>query len=192
MAHRPRLLIQRATQEESPVLRHPVLLDRDGVLNKNPGRGKYVRSWAEWEWLPGAKEALRLLKDFGHQAIVISNQAGIALGELTEQDLSDIHRHMTADVLKAGGQIAAIYYCPHGREDGCQCRKPRPGMLHQAQRDFNLDLSRTWFIGDDERDGQAAEAAGCRWARVSEDCSLLDVAQRLVHGELRVASVSKD
>lgn len=151
-----------------------------------------MRSWAEWEWLPGAKEALRLLKNFGHPVIIISNQAGIALGEMTEQDLTDIHRRMTAEVLTSGGRIDAIYHCSHGREDGCECRKPRPGMLHRAQRDFNLDLSRTWFFGDDDRDGQAAKAAGCRWARVSEDFSLLDAVRQLVHGELQVAAVSTD
>ena len=83
---------------------------------------------------------------------------------------------------QAGGHIEAMYYCPHDWDEGCECRKPKPGLLFQAQRDLHLDLSRTLFIGDDERDGQAAEAAGCpfeRWFR--DTVSLLDITLKLVH-----------
>ena len=80
-----------------------------------------------------------------------------------------------ADTAEAGGKITAIYYCPHGWCDGCDCRKPSPGMLHQAQQDFVLDLSRTIFIGDDDRDGEAANAAFCRFEKVTESRSLLNV-----------------
>ncbi len=159
-----------------------VILDRDGVLNKKPARAQYVRSWSEWEWLPGAKEALRLFKEAGFRVIVVSNQAGIARGEMTEVDLIKIHERLKQEVQTAGGEIAAIYHCPHGWDEGCECRKPRPGMLYQAQRDFHLDLHRTPFVGDDERDGQAAEAAGCPWVQVSEQQSLLDVTWRLLNG----------
>ena len=76
---------------------------------------------------------------------------------------------MEAEAEEAGGKIEAIYYCPHDWNDGCECRKPKPGMLFQAQREFNLDLTRTLFIGDDERDAQAAEAAGCPSSLVSPE-----------------------
>ena len=157
-----------------------VILDRDGVLNKKSLRAEYVRTWKDWEWLPGAKEALRLYKKAGYRVILVSNQAGIARGMMTESDLADIHGRMKAEVIEAGGRIDAIYYCPHGWDAGCECRKPKPGMLLQSQREFHLDLSRTVYIGDDERDRQAAEAAGCRWAWVGEKCSLLQLTHEIL------------
>jgi len=86
----------------------------------------------------------------------------------------------------AGGSIEAIYYCPHNWDDGCECRKPKPGMLFQAQRDFNLDLSRTHFIGDDERDAQAADAAGCPSLLVSGQKTLLDIVRELTNKQKHV------
>ena len=146
-----------------------VLLDRDGVLNKRMPQAQYVRTWDEWEWLPGAREALRLLQEAGYRVAIISNQPGIARGAMTEDDLQEIHRQMQAEAAKAGGRIDAIYHCPHGWDEGCPCRKPKPGLLFQAQRDFSLDLSRTYFIGDDERDGQAAAAAGCPFILINDE-----------------------
>ncbi len=164
--------------------RPAVFLDRDGVLNRNPGRGRYVCSWAEWEWLPGAKKALVLFHDAGYRVIVITNQSGIARGVMTEQALADIHQHMKASVRAEGGEISAIYYCPHSQDDGCECRKPKPGMLFEAQRDLGLDLGRTYFIGDDERDGQTGEAAGCPWILVTDEAPLLYVTRQLLSGSL--------
>jgi D-glycero-D-manno-heptose 1,7-bisphosphate phosphatase len=99
---------------------------------------------------------------------------------MTEEDLAAIHRKMTSEVEQAGGRIDAVYYCPHDWDEGCDCRKPAPGMLFQAQRDLDLDLTRTPFIGDDERDAQAAEAAGCPSLLVSEGTSLLDCVRSLL------------
>jgi len=164
--------------------RPTVILDRDGVINKKPPRAQYVRSWSEFEWLPGAQEALRMLAQAGYRVILVSNQAGIARGAMSEEDLSDIHQRLTAEVSRFGGRLDAIYYCPHDWEAGCECRKPRPGMLFQAQRDFHLDLSRTFFIGDDERDGQTADAAGCPFLRVTQDKSLLDCAGERLAGRV--------
>ncbi len=181
---------ERLPLTEQFLARRPaVILDRDGVLNARPPRGEYVRSWAEWRWLPGALEALRLLTESGYRIIVISNQAGIARGAMTEQDLQMIHAKMRGEVRAAGGEINAIYYCPHGWDEGCECRKPKPGMLYQAQREFHLDLSRTPFVGDDERDGQAADVAGCPWMPVSEERTLLEAVRELVTvpGEIRCA-----
>jgi len=99
---------------------------------------------------------------------------------MTEADLLEIHRHMVKDAEAAGGRIDAIYYCPHNWDENCECRKPRPGMLFQAQRDFSLDLSRTLFIGDDERDAQAADAAGCLAALVSDQRPLSKLVDDLI------------
>jgi D-glycero-D-manno-heptose 1,7-bisphosphate phosphatase len=149
-----------------------------------------VRSWDEFEWLSGAKEALRMLHEAHYRVIIISNQAGIARGAMTQANLLEIHECMRAETVEAGGRITAIYYCPHDWEEGCECRKPKPGMLFEAQRDFNLDLSRTLLIGDDERDAEAAELAGCPAVLVTEDVSLLDITRKVVGGTLQSSLAS--
>ncbi len=170
---------ERLALTERFLARHPsVILDRDGVLNVRLPRGEYVTSWSQWRWLPGALEALRLLKEAGSQVMVVSNQAGVARGAMTKADVAMIHERMRAEVAAAGGQIDAVYYCPHHWDDGCVCRKPKPGMLFAAQREFHLDLSRTVFVGDDERDGQAAEAAGCPFIMIFEQRTLLEAVRQ--------------
>jgi len=165
---------ERLPETDRFLARHPsILLDRDGVLNCKAPTGEYVRSWDEWSWLPGARDALRNLNEAGYQVIVITNQAGVARGAMTEDALEAIHTRMKEEAEKAGGRIDTVYYCPH------DCRKPAPGMLLQAQREFRLDLSRVAFIGDDTRDGEAAARAGCPFYRVDGETSLLDIVQRL-------------
>lgn len=160
-----------------------VLVDRDGVLNERPAPGEYVTSWREWRWRPGALEALRLLRESGRKVIVVTNQAGIARGRLTGEALEIIHGRMRRQARRAGGSIDAVYHCPHlwpaAGERGCGCRKPEPGMLFAAQRDFHLDLTRTVFFGDDERDARAAENAGCLFSMVDERRTLLDRVREL-------------
>lgn len=161
--------------------RPTIILDRDGVLNRKPPRAQYVRSWAEFEWLSGAREALGLLGSAGYRVIVVSNQAGIARGAMTREDVEDINSRMSQDALAAGCPIETVLYCPHDWNEGCDCRKPRPGMLFEAQRRYGLDLSRIHFIGDDDRDAQAAEAAGCLPVLVSDHRPLLDVVRSLLN-----------
>jgi D-glycero-D-manno-heptose 1,7-bisphosphate phosphatase len=158
-----------------------VILDRDGVLNRRPPQAQYVRSRADFEWLPGALASLEMLHAAGYRVVVVSNQAGIARGAMSEADLAEIHRAMEEEAGSAGGRIDGVYYCPHDWDARCECRKPMPGMLFQAQRDFNLDLSRTYFIGDDERDGEAAQRAGCLFAKVSQDRPLIDWVKELLN-----------
>jgi histidinol-phosphate phosphatase family protein len=178
---------ERLPSTENFLVRQPtIILDRDGVLNKKPARAHYVRGWDEFEWLPGAKEALRMLHEAHYRVIIISNQAGIGRGAMTRADLTDIHERMKAEAAVVGGRIDAIYYCPHDWEEGCECRKPKPGMLFEAQHDFNLDLSRTLLIGDDERDAQAAEAAGCPGVLVTDNISLIDITHKVVGGTLQL------
>jgi D-glycero-D-manno-heptose 1,7-bisphosphate phosphatase len=166
---------------EEFLARRPVaLLDRDGVLNRKPPRAEYVRNWDEFEWLPGAKTALAQLKSAGYRLIVISNQAGVARGAMTAEDLEAVNRRMMAEAAEEGGEIDAIYTCTHGWEEGCECRKPRAGLLFQAQRDFSFDLTRAVFIGDDERDAAAADAAGCGFLRASERTGLHELTENLL------------
>lgn len=162
--------------------RPTAILDRDGVLNRRPPKAQYVRTPEEFAWLPGARDALRMLKRHGYRTIVVTNQAGIGRGAMTEQDLGRVHERMRAEAEEAGGAIDAIYHCPHDWDEGCECRKPAPGMLFQAQRDFDLDLTRVPFIGDDERDAQAADAAGCPSLMVSEEVPVAEVVEELVAG----------
>ncbi len=157
-----------------------VILDRDGVLNRKPPQGCYVRAWEEFIWQPGAKEALQRLHHAGIRTLVITNQAGIARGMMSEEDVARIHEALGNEAAEAGGSIQKIYHCPHHWDDGCECRKPKPGLFFQAHRDFNLNLSKTYYLGDDECDRQAAEAAGCRFLRVTEENSLLACVDRLI------------
>ena len=160
-----------------------IILDRDGVLNERPARAHYVRNWEEFKWLPDSIEAMRLVKNAGYKIMLASNQSGIAQGVMTEEDLESVHNQMKADLVREDIVLDAIYHCPHGWDDGCFCRKPSPGMLFQAQRDFHLDLTKTLFIGDDERDQEAGEAAGCLTAVVSPGRNLLDVVQEYLAKE---------
>jgi histidinol-phosphate phosphatase family protein len=160
--------------------RPAVILDRDGVLNRKPPRAQYVTRPRDLEWLPGALKALALLKEAGYTVIVVSNQAGVARGAMTAADLEAVNGRLRSEAAATGGEIAAVYCCTHDWDAGCDCRKPAPGMLFQAQRDFDLDLTRTLFIGDDLRDRQAAEAAGCPPVLLDDGVTLLDVVKGLV------------
>jgi histidinol-phosphate phosphatase family protein len=175
---------ERLPATERFLARRPaVILDRDGTLNRRPPRAEYVKRPEEFEWLPGSLEALHLLREHGHLVAIVSNQAGIGRGAMSEGDLTAVNARMLDD---AEGAIHAVYHCPHDWDVGCECRKPAPGMLFQAQRDFDLDLTRTTFIGDDERDGQAAAAAGCPFELVTEERPLIDAVRELL-GERVVA-----
>jgi histidinol-phosphate phosphatase family protein len=164
--------------------RPAVILDRDGVLNERPPRAEYVLRADDVRWLRGALESLRLFADAGWRVIVVSNQAGVARGVMTAEAVDAVNEHMRREAEASGGRIDAFYYCPHGWDEGCACRKPRPGLLFQAQRDFQLDLTRTAFVGDDERDREAAVAAGCRPVLLSDDLTLLDATHELLATEL--------
>lgn len=135
-----------------------IFVDRDGVINAN--RPDHVKRWEEFEFLPGALDALRALAGQPAPVIVITNQAIIGRGLAPAALIDDIHTRMRAEVTAAGGRVDAVYLCPHRPEEGCDCRKPRPGMLLRAAREHGLDLSRSYFIGDALSDAQAAAAAG--------------------------------
>ena len=160
--------------------RKVVLLDRDGVINRKPPEHDYVKTWSEFEFLPGAIEALKLLTQNGYDIYIVTNQRGIARGIIDEHDLNVIHEKLTEELKKHGARIKRIYYCPHGLDDGCGCRKPKPGMLFQAASENDFDLTRAIFIGDDERDLQAGDAAGCETVLVKQGKTLLDIVSSLL------------
>ncbi len=141
-----------------------VVLDRDGVINEN--RPDSVCSPDEFALLPGAAEAIATMNRKGYQVLVATNQACVGRGKLMVSGLAVIHDKMHDMIGRAGGTIAAVYVCPHTDADRCECRKPRPGLLNQARRDFGFNPSVTWMVGDSVRDVEAAAAAGCRQAFV--------------------------
>ena len=153
-----------------------VFLDRDGTINKYVG---FLRNIDEFELIDGVADAIKKINVFGYLAIVITNQPVIARGEVSFEELEVIHNKMETLLGKEGAYLDAIYYCPHHPHKGyegerpelkfdCDCRKPKPGMLLKAANDFNIDLSRSWMIGDGEIDIKAGINAGCQTALISE------------------------
>lgn len=161
-----------------------IFLDRDGVINKKAPKAEYVKSWDEFEFLPGSKDAIKLLSQHGYKIFIITNQAGIARGVMTEDDLKTIHSNLKSEFEKENVKIEDIYYCPHGWDDGCECRKPKPGMFFRVAREHDLDLSKSIFIGDDKRDLEAGNAAGCRTLLVNSELSLLEIVkENIINGK---------
>jgi len=139
-----------------------VFLDRDGVINKKAPDGLYITSWQQFELLPGAAEAIRLLNRLGFKVIVITNQRGIARGMMTEQELREIHEKMLRELERSAARIDAIYYCPHN-EGECRCRKPEVGLFLEAQRDFPaIALEESYVIGDSRTDMEISKRLGCK------------------------------
>jgi histidinol-phosphate phosphatase family protein len=149
-----------------------LLIDRDGVINRKAPQGEYISRWEDFEWIPETREAMKQLAHKGFQFIVISNQAGIARGIIEPIELERIHHNMKDELHKDGIEIQDIYVCPHHWDEKCLCRKPNPGMLFQASKDHLFRLDKTLFIGDDPRDCQTAERAGCASIFVGENIEL--------------------
>lgn len=140
--------------------RPAVFLDRDGVLNQN--RADYVRTWQQVEFLPGVFQAMQRLAASPFVIVVVTNQSAVGRGLMTAEGLAVINGGIVQQVQQAGGRIDAVYACPHRPDEGCPCRKPRPGMLLQAAQDLGIDLARSFLVGDAISDLEAATAAGCR------------------------------
>lgn len=146
-----------------------IFLDRDGTINKYVG---FLTKTEQFELLPGAAEAIKMINKSGYLAIVVTNQPVIARGDCTWEDLQEIHNRMETELGKDGAFLDALYICPHHKDKGfegerveykydCNCRKPKPGMLIQAANDFNIDLSQSVMIGDSERDVESGRNAFC-------------------------------
>jgi len=137
-----------------------VLLDRDGVINHDSG--DFIKSVDEWVPIAKSLEAIALFTKQGYQVVVITNQSGVGRGLYSDAILTDMHLKMTRMVEAVGGEISHIYYCPHLPDAGCECRKPKPGMLHQFSKDADVALDDIYFIGDSLRDIEAGMAAGAK------------------------------
>ncbi len=137
-----------------------IVLDRDGVINEDSDA--FIKSPEEWRLLPASAEAIAALTRARYQVVVVTNQSGIARGLFNLGTLNRIHEKMQREVGNAGGRIDAIFYCPHGPDDGCECRKPKPGMFQDIERRLQIKLTGVPAIGDSLRDLQAAQAVGAR------------------------------
>ncbi len=146
---------------EGAALRAGVLLDRDGVIIEN--REQYVRSWADVSIFPQALEALARLHDAGCPVALVTNQSVVGRGLLSLAEAQEINSRLVAAIERAGGRVAGVYMCPHAPDDGCACRKPRPGLIRQAAEELGLDLSHSALIGDALSDLEAGERAGVGW-----------------------------
>jgi histidinol-phosphate phosphatase family protein len=149
------------------VSRPCLFLDRDGVINRAPAPGAYVRRWAEFELIPSVADWVRLFNALDFLVVVVTNQRGVARGQVRLEDLHDIHRRMTEELARRGARLDGVLYCPH-EEGACSCRKPRPGLVHEALKRWPIDLGRSLLVGDSECDRKLAEACGLRFVRVAE------------------------
>ena len=147
-----------------------IFLDRDGTINRYVG---FLRNIDDFKLIDGVSEAIKLINQSGYLAIVVTNQPVIARGEVTWEELNEIHKKMATLLGKGGAYVDGIYICPHHPDKGfegerleykidCDCRKPKPGLLLQAAKDFNIDLSESYMIGDSHRDVEAGENAGVK------------------------------
>ena len=168
-----------------------IFLDRDGTINKYVG---FLTKPEEFDLLPGVAEAIRQINHSGYLCFVVSNQPVIARGDCTFEQLQEIHDKMETLLGQEGAFVDAIYYCPHHPDKGfegerpaykidCNCRKPKPGLLLQAAKDWNIDLSQSYMIGDSERDVEAGNAAGCKqsfFIKTNEPDALLSIVNKII------------
>ncbi len=143
-----------------------IFLDRDGVINRFPGRKKYVTHLKKFKILKGAREGIALLTRHGFRLFVVSNQAGVTKGLTPRKELARMTRYMLDEVRKAGGRIRRVLYCLHRSDAGCDCRKPRIGALKAATRDIRVDKKESYFIGDSMMDIRAGRDYGCKTVMV--------------------------
>jgi D-glycero-D-manno-heptose 1,7-bisphosphate phosphatase len=168
-----------------------IFLDRDGTINKYVG---FLRDINELELIDGVSKAIKMINQSGYLAIVVTNQPVIARGEVSWDELHEIHKKMETLLGKEGAYIDGMYICPHHPDKGfegerpeykfdCDCRKPKPGLPLQAAKDFNIDLSQSYMIGDSERDVKAGKAAGCKesiMVETNKENSLLEICESII------------
>lgn len=141
-------------------MKRAVFLDRDGVINRvaiEDGKPLSPRRFEEFDFLPGIEQFVKELKEAGYLRVVVTNQPDLARGRLEKDDLDKMH-----DLIGRRLQVDGIYACLHDDGDNCGCRKPKPGLLHRAAREWDIDLSRSFMLGDTWRDVEAGKGAGCR------------------------------
>ena len=159
-----------------------LILDRDGVINEDSDA--YIKSVQEWLPIAASIEAIAQLSKAGWTVAVATNQSGIARGYYDLATLDAMHERLRALVAQQGGEVGLIVYCPHGPDDGCACRKPRPGMLQTIARHYQAELAGVWFVGDSMGDLEAAIAVGAQPVLVKTGKGCRTLAKSLPNGTL--------
>ena len=156
-----------------------LFLDRDGVINRKL-EGRYVRNWKEFKFMPNALFAIKKLSKRFKRILVVTNQQGIGKGIMTVDDLSLLHQSMQKEIVKNGGKIDKVYFCPHLEKENCNCRKPEIGMIQYAIKDFpDINLEQSFLIGDSSSDIEAGERAGLKSIKVDNQFTLFDWGNQL-------------
>jgi D-glycero-D-manno-heptose 1,7-bisphosphate phosphatase len=135
-----------------------VFCDRDGVINEESK--DYIKTLKDFRFIPGSLDAIKMLSDYGYDIIVITNQSAIGRNLTSASAVAEIHEYMQKKISDAGGTLLDIFYCPHTPQDACECRKPKPGLIFQAQKKYGIDLASAVMIGDSARDIACAQKAG--------------------------------
>jgi D-glycero-D-manno-heptose 1,7-bisphosphate phosphatase len=149
------------------VSRRCVFLDRDGVINEKAAPGDYIRTPAQFRLLPNVADWIRIFNALDLLVVVVTNQRGIALGLMTEEDLAAVHAKMIRELAALGARLDDVFYCPHAL-DSCDCRKPKPGLVYSARGKWDIDLAHSLFLGDSENDRDLAAACGIPFLQVEE------------------------
>lgn len=145
--------------------RRCVFLDRDGVVNVKATPGEYIRNWQEFQLIPAVVDWIRLFNVLDFLVVVVTNQRGVARQLVRAADLTEIHHNMVEQLAREGARIDDVFCCPH-EENSCDCRKPRPGLVLEAAKKWNIDIARSLMIGDSDSDGELAENCGMSFVRV--------------------------
>lgn len=171
-------------------LQNIVFLDRDGVINLDSP--EYVKSWAEFHFLPRSIAALKILKQNLFQIFIVTNQSAINRGMISLSSLNHIHSKMKAEIEAGGGAVHDIFFCPHAPQDHCSCRKPKPGLLFSAQKKYGLNLSRAYLVGDSAKDIECARQAGCASAILVKTGNFVEAKQDLSQKKIAPDFIAED
>ena len=167
-----------------------VFLDRDGVINRDSP--DYIKSWEEFEFLPGSLEAIKRLISEGFIVMVITNQSAVNRQMVTPQELDRTHSLMKIAVRDHGGDIQDIFVCPHIPEDDCECRKPKPGLIHQAQAKYRINLAAATMVGDSAKDILCGRRAGCAYTVLVQTGNGLEAQKTLADQGVYPDHVARD
>jgi histidinol-phosphate phosphatase family protein len=156
-----------------------IFLDRDGVINHE--RKDYVKSISELKIFPNVAKNIKLLKNAGFLIVVITNQSAINRGIITRDMIEQIHESIQNYLKKNQTHIDKFYYCPHTPNENCDCRKPKPGLFHQAISELKIDIESSWMIGDNDSDTDAATSIGCKAIKINEKFSLDHAVKKILN-----------
>ena len=167
-----------------------VFLDRDGVINKDSP--DYIKSWDEFEFIEKSIDAIKCLTENYFKIIIITNQSAINRKFISKEDLINIHTNMKKMVESNGGKIEDIFFCPHHPDEGCLCRKPLPGLIHMAQKKYNIDLKNSFMIGDSRKDIECAKNAKCAFTILVKTGNGIKAQDELIKKNIKPNYVAKN